>query len=69
MKMYHFNPNGHGDEYFVMAENKIKALQYLIQHVKNNHWDNVNALDAKTFPSGYTLDEHAVGQVVHSEIC
>ena len=32
MKLYYFNPNNWGDQYFVMAENKIEAHEYLLQH-------------------------------------
>jgi len=35
MKQYHFNPNDHGEEYFVMAEDKIKAHEYLLKYFKN----------------------------------
>ena len=30
MKLYYFNPNNWGAQYFVMAENKIKAHEYLL---------------------------------------
>lgn len=35
MKLYHFNPNNWGAEYYVMAENKIKALEYLLKYFQN----------------------------------
>jgi hypothetical protein len=33
MKMYYFNPNGYGHEYFMIAENKIKAHEYLLKYL------------------------------------
>lgn len=35
MKMYYYNPNGYGAEFFVMAENKTKAHEYLLKYLKN----------------------------------
>lgn len=81
MKMYHFNTHGYGDEYFVMAENKVKALEYLIKTFEKlilkepyftrdlEIWSSVNPLDDKTFPDEYTLDECPVGYVVRTESC
>ncbi len=84
MKMYYYNPNDYGAEFFVMAENKTKAHEYLIKylekkvseekHYKKDYeddlklWKKVNPLDATTFPCGYTLDEHEMGSVIQSEI-
>lgn len=81
MKLYHFNPNDYGTEYFVTAQNKIQAHKYLLEHLKKlsiKHkyyveylelWSKVNPLDVKTFPEKYTLDEHDAGSVILSEIC
>jgi hypothetical protein len=32
MKLYHFNPNDWGEQYHVMAEDKIKAHEYLLAY-------------------------------------
>lgn len=32
--MYYFNPNNHGTEYFVVADNKIKAHANLLEYFK-----------------------------------
>ena len=32
--MYHFNPNGKGRQFFVLAEDKHKAHEYLLQRLK-----------------------------------
>lgn len=79
MKMYYFNPNSYGEEYFVMAENKNKALEYLLNFLSTSEeeynrdqvsiWENVNVEEPDTFPTGYTLDEHLKGQVVRTELC
>lgn len=49
MKLYYFNPNDYGQEYFVMAENKIKAHQYLIKYFKNKKAnEKPNSYEAKS---------------------
>ena len=84
MKMYHYNPNDYGDEFFVMAENKTKAHEYLLKHLEDKivsagcyakmyqddleMWKKVNPLDDKILGI-YTLDEHEIGSVIKSEIC
>jgi len=35
MKMYYYNPNNYGEEFFVLAENKTNAHEYLLKHLKN----------------------------------
>jgi hypothetical protein len=80
MKMYYFNPNDHGQEYFVMAENKIQAHQFLIKYFEKysrnfyyneniQKWIDVDPLDHYTFPDSYTLDEYDVGVVIETELC
>jgi hypothetical protein len=86
MKLYYFNPNNYGQQYFVLAEDKTKAHEYLIEYFREkidetndkyekrmyrdeqDMWKKVDPLDAKTFPGGYTLDEHDAGDVISSEI-
>lgn len=75
MKIYYYNPNDYGVQFFVMAENKTKAHEYLLKHLEDEIcqedleiWKRVNPLDVKTFPSNYTLDEHEFGSVIQSEI-
>ncbi len=84
MKMYYFNPNNFSEEYFVMAENEIKAHEYLLNFLENEKinksyaskiyqehidmWKKVNPLDITTLPDKYTLEEHEVGSVVQTEI-
>lgn len=35
MKLYLFDPNDWGMRYFVMAENKVQAHEYLLKHFQN----------------------------------
>lgn len=84
MKMYYYNPNDYGDQFFVMAENKTEAHKCLLKHLENKIvtescysemyqedleiWKKVNPLDGKSFPKKYTLDEYEIGSVIQSEI-
>jgi len=84
MKMYYYNPNDYGAEFFVMAENKTKAHEYLLKYLENKIvgescytkeyqedlelWKKVNPLDNKTFPRKFTLDEYEIGAVIQSEL-
>ncbi len=84
MKLYHYNPNHYGEEFFVLAENKTKAHEYLLKYLESKttdggcysemyredfeSWKKVNPLDSETFPPKYTLDEHEAGSVIQSEI-
>jgi len=67
-KMFHFNPNGYGQEYYVMAESKEKAHEYLIKF-----FEKEGRNDSRDFvfwnTNGYSIDEHEIGSVVHSENC
>jgi len=84
MKLYHFNPNNWGGEYYLIAENKINAHKYLLKHISdkiiteisysNNYceelelWSKVNPMDETTFHDQFTLDEYDVGTVIETEI-
>jgi hypothetical protein len=35
MKVYHFTLDGYGEEYTVMAEDKVMANQYIINYLKD----------------------------------
>lgn len=51
MKLYYFNPNGYGEEFFTMAESKETAHQNLLNYLKTkagfdknnsyNYWEEV----------------------------
>lgn len=73
MKLYYFNPNAYGDQYFVMAENKAQAFEYLLASSKiykpdREAWEKVDILNLEKLPFGYTLDEYEKGEVIRSEI-
>jgi len=76
MKLYYFNPNGYGAEYFVMAKNKDKAYKSLLDYFKNEIISTTFAelykeeliSWEKSMPTGYSLDEYNEGIVIESEI-
>ena len=83
MKLYHFNQNGYGEEYYTMAENKVEAHKALVAFLQakaddpNNcyinksylkMWKDVNPIDPTTFPHKFTLDEYEAGHIIESEI-
>ena len=41
MKLYHFNQNGYGEEYYTMAENKVDAYNSLMAYLQK-HVDDPN---------------------------
>lgn len=78
MKLYYFNPNNYGSEYFVMAKNRNHAYKSLLNYFKNKidkndnyknfYIDELIEWEKNTFPSGYSLDEYNAGIVIESEI-
>ena len=75
MKLYYFNPNGYGSEYFVMAKNKDKAYKSLLNYFKNKtegtfaeHYKEELIKWTANFPLGYSLEEYSKGIVIESEI-
>jgi hypothetical protein len=77
MKLYYFNPNGFGEEAFVCAESKEKAIEYLLKTKpegipitdfnKEYHENMLNNMTNEL--NGYSIDEFKPGEVVFSEIC
>ena len=67
MKLYYFNPNDYGSEFFVMSNSKTEALE----QVKNSkHYDSKLFKDSTIYhlPSKYTIDEYELNQVIRSEL-
>ena len=67
MKMYHLNPNGYGQGYFVLANSKEQALEFI---VKSQEY-NTEMFIGKTIdnlPKKYTIDEHEEGVVLREEV-
>ena len=84
MKLYYFNPNNYGTEYFVMAESLFLAHLSLTIHLNNkakesnyecyyndelDKWANVDVNDLSTYPEGYTIDVKEANEIIESEIC
>lgn len=77
MKLYYFNPNDYGDEFFVMAKNKTMAFESLMAYFNRDTeldhkddlriWKKINPLDPTSFPMKYTLDEYGEGEIIRSE--
>lgn len=79
VKMYCFDPNHYSEVYYVLAENKIKAHDYLIRYLEKkaavsptykkdlNKWINVNPLIEKSFPEDYSIKEYEIGEVAIEE--
>jgi hypothetical protein len=83
MKLYRFNPNNYGLEWFVMSDSEENAINALNEHLKNEFLKNplvdVDAGDEPlqwgdsyfkptNFEKGYTIDVYDVNQVFESEI-
>lgn len=71
MKLYYFNPNNYGKQYFVMAESEEEAYESLYDHIEKNDGDDswIYMWHKKELPRDYTLDVYEQGQVIQSEIC
>lgn len=79
MKLYYLNPNGYGEQFFVMAESKEKAMESILKYIKGmsrmegDYWDNEHENFSKLhkegkLANGYSLNEFSEGQVIRSEI-
>lgn len=83
MKMYYFNPNNYGEEWFVMSdseENAIKALNDYFANHEDKYMNQYKWVDGQlTQPSeyskdgvhrykSYTIDVFEANQVLNSEI-
>jgi len=72
MNLYYFNPNSYGEEAFVCAESKEKAIEYLKLTIteKSSDYDKKKILNMTnpTIENEYSIDEYPVGKVVFTEI-
>jgi hypothetical protein len=66
MKLYYFNPNDYGIEYFVMADSEENAIKSLNKHLISNGGGSRKWGDP--YFKGYTIDVYEPGQVIESEI-
>lgn len=68
MKMYHLNPNGYGQGYFVLANSKEQALEFVVKSKEYNS-DRFIGKTIDNLPDKYTMDEYSEGEVVREEVC
>ena len=77
MKLYYFNPNAYGAEFFVMAESEEKAIESLNKYLENDeHHRGIKWGDdyfkgsekfSKQYP-GYSIEVYEANQVIETEI-
>jgi len=76
-KLYHFNPNDYGAEFFVMSDNEENAIKALNEHLdKTEHFDcqwgdnyfKPDYCQGVLVRKGYTIDVYEANQVIESEI-
>ena len=78
MKLYYFNPNNYGLEFFTVAESEERAIEALNDFLqktdypkgKEGHplkWGD-KYFSATKYNEGYTIDVYEPGQVIISEI-
>lgn len=72
MKLYRFNPPNYGEQAFVIAESKEKAIEAL-QNSKTENQDFCTDADHQNLifqmtNGSYTIDEFEIGEVVFAEI-
>lgn len=74
MKIYNFSPKEHGQQYSVLADNTIQALEYIKEFLLKEksddfeYFNNVKINDENTFPHHYIFI-YGIGEVMHTEIC
>lgn len=79
IKLYYFNPNDYGLQFFVAETSKKNAYNKLIQYFKRKKdksyykgelkaWEKVNINNPTTYPEKYSIDEYEIGEVIESEI-
>lgn len=84
MNLYHFNPNNYGEEAYVCAESREKAIEALKAtkpdrspeddikcNCDPNHSKEYHESKINNMVNcldGYTIDEYPVGTVIFSEI-
>lgn len=78
MKLYYFNPNNYGIEFFTVAESEEKAIEALNKFLETTTFPkDKNGKPLKwgddyfkktRYNEGYTIDVYEPGQVIISEI-
>jgi len=74
MKLYYFDPETYGDQFFVMAKNKQAAIKHVLNYLESNFkdlnfpnhykeaWVKIKAGDT------FVIKEFEEGEVIESEI-
>lgn len=74
LKLYHLNPDGYGDEWYVMSDSKQNALRVMIdtenakEHPSHEYLYIMENMHKGISVWGYTLDEYGINEVIKSEI-
>lgn len=66
MKLYHFNPNDYGMEWYVMSDSEENAIKALSKHLKED--EDYPSQWSDYYFKRYTIDVYDVNQVIESEI-
>ena len=76
MKMFYFDPEGYGQEYFVVAKTEAEAIKYVLKYLQDLIDTNKNLFtgeykrEYKRIEQGkYKIRMFEQGQVLQSEIC
>jgi hypothetical protein len=75
LKLYYFNPNDYGEEFFVMSRSIEEAYESLIKFLTEDEysdylrklWSKVDIHDKSTYPPKCTVDVIGENQVVRTE--
>lgn len=72
MKLYYFKPKDYGQEYFVCAKNREKAILYLRNEALTRSKKSIDyqlMMEAVELKNGYSLLDYEPGEIAESEIC
>jgi hypothetical protein len=78
-RLYHFNPNDYGPEFFVMSDSEENAIKALNKHLKESEYFDFDcewkdeyfkpkSVQGVLVHNGYTIDVYEQNQVIESEI-
>ena len=65
MKLFHFNPHGHGVELFICALSKEDAITEAEKVLQRDGYRATLIIDMCTEKNRYTIDEHPSNKVVY----
>ena len=76
MNLYYFNPDGYGEEAFICAESKEKAIEYLKNTTIDKWWWSSNPSESEKqafsrmindMTTRYKIEEHPPGEPVFTD--